>query len=211
MCNESQRRSGSRSRAGARVRPFSPSHTALPIPMSSGACQGMLQSSCLSLHGSTDPGATGTSASRGRSCGLVAGEARELSWMPNASCWRRAGSSKPEKVAGTAAASTRSATTQSMSPASIKSQPPMWRRTYGSNGAISSRYADQPSRYAEQWPKSLLRIQTKLVAMRSSQPLIHTPYWSLCAHLSRYLPSGAACALFGGPLFGYFCGDSSWT
>lgn len=53
----------------------------------------------------------------------------------------------------------------------------------------------QLGRYVEQWQKALLRIQTKLVAMCSSQPLIHNPYWSLCAHLSRYLPSGAACAL----------------
>lgn len=211
MCNEFPRRSGPRSKAGERDRPSSPSHTALPIPMSLDACQGMLQSSCLSLHGSTVPGATETSASRGHSCGLVAGEARELSWTPNASCWKRAGSSKPEKVAGTAAASTRSATTQSMSPASTKSQPRMWRRTYGSNGAISSRYAEQLGRYAEQWPEFLLRMQTTLVAMWSSQPLIHTLRWSLCAHLSRYLPSGAACALFGGLLFGYFCGGSSWT
>jgi hypothetical protein len=98
-----------------------------------------------------------------------------------------------------------------MSPTSIKSQPPMWLRICGSNGAMSSRYAEQLSRYVEQWQKSLLRMQTKLVAMRSSQPLIHTPCWSLCAHLSRYLPSGAGCALFGGLLFGYFCGGSSWT
>lgn len=87
----------------------------------------------------------------------------------------------------------------------------MWLRICGSNGAISSRYAEQLSRYVEQWQKSLLRMETTLVAMRSSQPLIHTPCWSLCAHLSRYLPSGAACALSGGLVFGYFCGGSSWT
>lgn len=88
----------------------------------------------------------------------------------------------------------------------------MWLRISGSNGAMSSRYAEQLSRYAEQWPKSLLRIQTKLVAMRSSQPLIHTPYWSLCAHLSRYLPSGAARALLVGLFFGR-CSEeaSSWA
>lgn len=87
----------------------------------------------------------------------------------------------------------------------------MWRLICGSNGAISSRYEEQLGRYAEQWPKSLLRMQTTLVAIRSSQPLIHTSHWSLCAHLSRYLPSGAAYALLGGSLFRYFCGGSSWT
>ena len=211
MCNEFPRRSGPRPRAGARARPSSPLNTALQIPMSSDAFQGTLQSSYLSLPGSTGPGATGTSASRGRFYGIVDGAAREPSWMPSASCLRRAGSSKLERAAGTAAGSTRSPTTRLMSPTSTKSRPRMWRLICGSNGAISSRYAEQLGRYAEQWPKSLLRIQTTLVAIRSSQPLIHTLRWLLCAHLSRYLPSGAACALFGGLLFGCFCGDSSWT
>jgi len=191
MCNEPQRRSGFGARAGAKARPSSPSSTALPIPMSSDAFPGTLQSSCLSLHGNTGPGATGTSASRGRFCGIVGGAAREPSWVPSANCLRRAGLSKLERVAGTVAGSTRSPTTRLMNPTSTRSRPPMWRLTCGSNGGISSRYAEQLGRYAEQWPKSLLRIQTKLVAIRSSQPLIHTPHWSLCAHLSRYLPSGA--------------------
>lgn len=87
----------------------------------------------------------------------------------------------------------------------------MWHRTCGSSGENSSRYAEQLGRYAEQWPESLLRIQTKLVAMRSSQPLIHTPYWSLCAHLSRYLPSGAACALALGLFFWHCQGGTHWS
>lgn len=70
----------------------------------------------------------------------------------------------------------------------------------------------QLGRYVEQWEKFLLRIQTKLVAMCSSQPLIHTPYWSLCAHLSRYLPSGAARALLLAVFFEYcFREVISWT
>lgn len=195
MCNESPRRSGARSKAGERARPSSSSNTALPIPMSSDAFPGTLQSSSLSLPGSTGLGATGTSASRGRFYGIVGGAAREPSWTQSASFWRADGSSRPGRVDGTAVGFMRSPTTPLMSPISTKSQPPTWHRTSGSNGANCSRYAEQVSRYAEQWGKSLLRIQTKLVAMRSSQPLIHTRCWSLWAHLSRYLPSGAACAL----------------
>lgn len=70
----------------------------------------------------------------------------------------------------------------------------------------------QLGRYVEQWRNSLLRIQTKLVAMCSSQPLIHTPYWSLCAHLSRYLPSGAASALLLAVFLEYCSREAtSWT
>lgn len=195
MCHEFQTGNDPRSRVAARGRPSSPSNTALPTQMSSDACQGTLQSSCLSLPGSTDQAAMGTSAFLGHSCGPGVGRAKAPSWVRSGSFWRLGGSSKPGRVDGTSVGYMRSPTTPLMSPTSTKNRLPTWLRTSGSNGANCSRYAEQVGRYAEQWAESLLRMQTKLVAMRSSQPLIHTPYWSLCAHLSRYLPSGAACAL----------------
>ncbi|MCS4236669.1 hypothetical protein M2421_003862 [Stenotrophomonas sp. BIGb0135] len=195
MCHEFQTGSDPRSKVAARARPSSPSSTALPTQMSLDASQGTPQSSCLNLHGSTGQAAMGTSASLGHFCGPVAGRAKAPSWVQSASFWRLGGSSKPGRVGGTGVGYMHSPITPLMSPTSTKNRQPTWHRISGSNGAKCSRYAEQVGRYAEQWRKSLLHIQTKLVAMRCSQPLIHIPYWSLCAHLSRYLPSGAACAL----------------
>lgn len=195
MCHEFQTGNDPRSRVAVRPPLSCPSDTTLPIPKSSHACRGTLQSSCLSLRGSTGQAAMGTSAFLGHSCGPGVGRAKAPSWAQSGSFWRRGGSSKPGRVDGTGVGYMRSPTTPLTSPTSTKNRLPTWRRTSGSNGANCSRYAEQLGRYAEQWYESLLRMQTKLVAMRSSQPLIHTPYWSLCAHLSRYLPSGAACAL----------------
>ncbi len=177
-------------KAGEMGRRFSQSSIAYPTQKSSAAYQVTVPNSSLNWRDSIDLGATAISAFLGQCSRIEDGGAKPPSRLRNASLLMPAGSSKHAREGATAAVSTPLPITRLMSLTSTKNPPQICPQTSGRN-RNGSRYVMQPGRYMGQWRVPLLHIQTSLVAMCSSQGLIHIPRWSLCAHLSRYLPCGA--------------------